>query len=610
MKELIYDEHSIQKMDAITHIREKSSMYIGSVEDPTHILIETLDNSCDETQSGFCDTIIVNINNKEGIFSVTDNGRGLPFNKKLPLMEDPPILICTNIYTSGKFKKGKDNDAYSLSIGTHGIGLTATYALSEFINFEIYRNKERAIYSLHHDGKITRNIDKFKGEKPFSTKVEFKPSKKYFDSCEVNVLKIRDRLLIASANFENLNITLIVDGKKEEIKYTEHQLIEENLSKNVDPWFKFNLEYKRTEEGIKCIETSRIVLGWDLDSDVVKQKFFTSVNLVPISDGGHLVKVNNIIKNIFQKYAKKENKEFDESDSLNWLRLYIDLKLINPSFDSQTKNRLAKSNKLEVLEEFEKQFEKAFKQHYEYFVTLMVKFEEYRRAIQNKKVLITSKRASNKFTKLIDCLSPTDGELFIVEGDSAVGGLQKMRDVNIHAFLPLKGKPMNAGENNIKQIMDNVEMSEIITSVGTGIAPHCNIDKIRYSKIILTADADPDGNHINVLLLSLFMKHMPDIIKNGYLYLCEPPLYGYGYDEKFVPLWTEEELEKARKDKKHILRFKGLGEYSNILIERFILKTKERRLLQLQWYDDIEKLISLVSDGVERKKLALGEWTL
>lgn len=610
MEKFCYDEHSIQKMDAITHIREKSSMYIGSVEDPTHILIETLDNSCDETQSGFCDTIIVDINNKDGIFSVTDNGRGLPFNKKLPLMEDPPVLICTNIYTSGKFKKGKDNDAYSVSIGTHGIGLTATYALSEFVNFEIYRKNEKAVYNLNHNGKITRNVEKYKDEKPFSTKVEFKPSKKYFDSCQVNVSQIRNRLLIASANFENLNIILIVDGEVEEIKYTEEQLIQENLSENIESWFDFDLEYKRTEEDIKCTETARIVLGWDIDSDTVKQKFFTSVNLVPISDGGHLLKVNNIIKSIFQKYAKKEKIEFDESDSLNWMRLYIDLKLINPSFDSQTKNRLAKSNKLEVLDDFEKQFEKQFKNQYEYFKTLMIKFEEYRKAIQNKKVLVTSKRASNKFSKLTDCLSPTDGELFIVEGDSAVGGLQGMRDIEKHALLPLKGVPLNAADKNTKKIMENAEMSEIITAVGTGIAPHCDIDKIRYSKIILTADADPDGNHINTLLITLFMKHMPEIIKGGFLYLCEPPLYGYGYNEKFVPLWNDNELETARKEGKNILRFKGLGEYSDVLIERFILKPKERRLLQLQWYDDIEKLISLVSDGAERKKLALGEWTL
>lgn len=609
MKDNSYDPNSIVQMDPLDHIRQRPSMYLGDVYNPTKLLIECLDNALDEVQATHADKILVSID-KDGSFTVADNGRGIPFDPKASLQEDKPILICNSIFTSGKFKKDQSDSAYNVAIGLHGVGLTAVRALSKTMSIDVVRKNIKANYKFHGHNSVDREfITKTENDK-WSTLIKAYPDKKYFESLDMDFETIKERLIIASANFAKLNIEFNYKGKLIEIKGNEIELVSNYLGKDVNKWYTFDIDYTRKlEDGGKCKESCKVIFGWDFDSDVTKTKEFTTINLGSVKGGIHVTKLQNSIKSIFTK-IKKSDYEFDENDTLCKFRCYINLKLVDPHFESQSKEKLSRKSKLEIMDELDNEIEKYFKKNKDESSELMKKFDEYHRSLQNKKLENKSKkRGSTEFTKLRDCKS-RDGELIIGEGDSAIGGLVKMRDTNIHALLPLRGVPPNAADMKIQKLIENVEVSDIIKAVGVGIDPHCEIDNIRYNKIILTADADPAGHFINVLLIGLFVKLMPDVIKKGYLYVCEPPLYGYGYDDKFIPLWTEKDLSDAKKSGKTIRRFKGLGEYSNIELKKFILNSKERKLIQLEWYDDVNKLLELLSSEVERRKLALGEWSL
>lgn len=617
MKKPEYDNSSIQKMDELDHVRARPSMYIGSCQHPTHLFIEVLDNALDECQNGYADKLFINIDNKKNKFEIADNGRGIPFDPKATLEEDRPVLICNSLFTSGKFKKESSDSAYDVAAGLHGVGLTAVRALSEKMYITVNRNNVEARYKFTGKNNIEREFEN-KTKNIWSTQILVKPNKEYFEDLTLDLVLIKERLLIAGINFPNIDIDFTVDGKKIKMeKGTEKDLISNYLGKNIENWYEFETTYDRvlisedSNKKNKCKEYCKIIIGWDFNSGITKNKEFTTINLTKVQTGVHVVKLHNIIKTLFTKL--KKTYEFDENDILAYLRCYINLKIVDPHFESQTKERLSRKTKLEIFDNIEKEIEKYFKKNKETTDYLFEKFQEYHKSLQNKKVKTNNRgRALSQNTKLRDCLS-RDGELIIGEGDSAMGGVLKMRDKNKHAVLPLRGVPPNAMTTTLTKLMENVEARDIILAVGTGTTNNINIANIRYSKIILAADADPAGHFINVLLIGLFIKLMPEVIKEGYLYLCEPPLYGYGKDDKMVPLWTEKELDKARASGKHIRRFKGLGEYSDYELQKFILNPNERKLVNIVWNDNelyINKIKELLSSNIERRLLALGEWVI
>lgn len=600
-----YDVSSIVEMSQLEHLRKNSGMYVGDAETATRLLEELLDNALDEVQAGHATIVGVFIDTKNKTFKVLDNGRGFPFDQNLPLDQDPPILSATKLFTSGKFKKGGNDSAYDIAVGLHGIGLVCCFALSEYMNIEIYRGGYKGTYNFLHDGDIERKQEK-SDKKPFSTKIEVKPSSKYFTNIGVDLKKIEERLEIAVANCPSLKAVFKVDDKDRVITGTEKELLLKYIGDADLEWHCFS--------GSKKPESYDIRIGWDQDGSPTP-KSFTTVNLCKVSDGAHVTKVYNTIKNFFSTQAKKKKFTFQPSDSLVGLRVYINLKLISAAFAEQVKDRLSSRSDLGVMDDFERKFEKYLLSDTDLLDELLTKFQEYRTKVTNKNILKENNNTSGKtrgftkLTKLRDCIH-VGGELLIGEGDSAVGGLIRVRDPKKHAILPLRGVIPNAITK--KDFHENQELKDIIVACGCGIENHCDISKLRYDKIILAADADPAGHWITALLITLFAYKMAPVVQAGKLYVCKTPLFGYRDDKKkLVPLWDDIQVENARNSGKKILRFKGLGEFDPPDLRVFTLDEKTRNLIQVKWSNDnSEKLFKLMSTTEDRRKLVLGEWSL
>lgn len=602
-----YTTNDISQLDPLDHIRLRPSMYIGSSETPTHLLIECLDNSVDEVQNGFADKILVSINNKTGEFIVADTGRGLPFDYKLSLLDDPPILICNSIFTSGKYKKDNEDSAYKVAAGLHGVGLTCVNALSEYMNIDIFKDGKHGSYSFKYKEEPKRNPIKDKKDPKFSTVFTVKPHSKYFESLKINETVVRERLIIAASNFPNLVIALKIDDDIEYIKGSENNLIEKYLGKDVEQWHEFE---SSNQNKLKSHENCVVKFGWDFSNNSTKMETFTTVNFVKVESGVHIKKVTDIIENVFQKLAKKNKFEFNSNDALNWLRLYINLKIVNVEFESQTKEKLSKKTDLSVMDTIESKIENYFKK-YENINYLLEKFEFYRNSMQNKKITKgndSGKRGLTSLTKLRDC-TMAGGELLIGEGESAVGGLIQTRNPKKHAILPLRGVTINATTKKLSDILQNDVVSNIIKAIGCGITPHCDLSKLRYKKIILAADADPAGEFITALLITLFAKITPELIKNNNLYICKTPLYGHGFNSKFKPIWSDEELEELKSNNIKIRRFKGLGQFNPSELKTVTLDEDTRKLELVKWDDDMcKKLFDVMSDSSLKRKLVMDEY--
>ena len=598
-----YTTKDVYVMEQIEHIRKSTGMYVGSTETATRLVEELLDNALDEVQAGYCDRIQINIDTKDKTIRILDNGRGIPFNQKLPPEEDPPIMIATKLFSSGKFEKEKGS-AYQIASGLHGVGLVAVNALSDWMEVEIYRDKKHSIYIFKEATKeIQRFWTKPEGKnKPFSTMITIKPSGKYFLSTRIDIDIIKERLRIASANFPNLKTYLTEDDKKYEISgETEEDLINEYLTETENlEWIQF--------ENKKGSEYCSLKLTWDTDYPV-SQKIFSCVNLIRVHSGAHIKFLHNALKKVFAQLAKKYKYDFKPDDCFAFLRCYLNMKIIKTSFEAQVKVKLESKSNLSIMNPIENYLKKYLEDHEELRTNLLEGFQAYRKALQNRKLIkIGGKnRSSTKFTKLRDCRN-AGGELLIGEGDSAVGGLLDVRDPKKHAVLPLRGVIMNILKN--PDWHKSTEIREIVQAIGTGVEDECDVSKLRYSKIILAADADPAGSFITTLLIVLFAKLTPEIIKSGKLYICVTPLHGTRKKGKLVPLWTEKELVEARSRNMPIKRFKGLGEFSPADLKVFTLDSKTRKLIKVSWSDRYEKLFKLMISSSEKRKLVMGKWSI
>lgn len=592
-----YNSTSIIQMSERDHVRKAPGMYIGSTEDPTRLLDEVLDNALDEVQhSKKCDRIAVSIDTKRNTFVVIDNGRGMPFNQNLSIEKDPPVLACTHMRTSGKFYKSKTGSAYKIAAGLHGVGLTAVNFLSDQLVIDIIRDNKHAIYKFDYNGKIDRSEEKLQSNKnPFSTKIMVKPSSKHFKNLTINIKHIEERLRIACSEYPHLNSVLVVDDKKKIIKGTQTELILDYLG-NVTHWI--SLEENNNPESYF------IKFGWDKEDSSTSSKTLSVVNLIRVLDGSHLNRFYKALRTVFFEFSKKYKYEFEPDDCLRCLRVYMNLKLCETSFEAQIKVRLGKDTNLSIMDSLEDKLRSYLKKNEDFLKDLLNRFQSYRNSLKGKKVLITgnSKRVSSEFTKLNDC-TMEEGELLIGEGDSAVGGIIQVRDPKKHAILPLRGVIPNAFLQ--KDHLKNVEIREILQALGCGIGKEFNINNLRYKKIILAADADPAGQFITVLLIGLFISVTPELIKQGKIYVCQTPLFGYGRGSEFVPLWTEEELQKRIQSGKEFRRFKGLGEFNPNELKRFTLDEDSRKLIQLEWSSNISDIINLYSTSTEKRNLMM-----
>jgi DNA gyrase/topoisomerase IV subunit B len=590
-----YSAKDVRVLKEVEHIQLNPGMYVGDTSNPVHLIEEALDNALDEALAGYATIIAVVIDSKNNIYSVLDNGRGIPIE------DNTPVTISSKLFSGAKFQDKKT--AYEISSGLHGVGLVAVNALSEFYNVEIYRNKKHALYQFKKSKLKKSSVNK-NGESPFSTKIEFKPDKKYFETLTPDLDRIRRRLTTASAEMPgDITFILKIDDNQEKFNLDLQKHFQNSCLTSDNEVSPMLLYAEKKPESFK------VLFAYE-EKGPITPRVISSVNLLPVDGGGtHLNYFYEMLRDFFVTKSKKLGYKFQPQDSLVGLRAYLMLNLIEPKFSGQTKEKLTnrKTDFDFYMKTLRHQLEVWGDTNESELDILLERFQQYRRKLDSKKLTTNGtggRRASTKFTKLRDCTTRT-GELYIVEGDSAGGSIIQSRDPRIHAVLPLRGKSI-PNVTTRKNILENKEVSEMIKAIGTGVGPHFNIKRIRYDKIICATDADHDGNHIACLMSMAMAILLPEIVKAGKYYIAQTPLFAINEKKLFKPLWTDKEVEKARKDGRTLTRFKGLGELSPNQLKVCLLDEKNRNLMPVTYSKNIKNLIKLFSSAEQKRRLVSG----
>lgn len=591
--------NGFEVLSDIEHVRKRPGMYTGSMATPQGILTEVVDNALDEALNSYASNVELHVNNETGEVIISDNGRGMPQG----VYADPQgpydgysitELIHTKLFSSAKFTRQN----YYRSIGLHGVGLVVCNALSEFLTCCVYANKQKTTYYFVDAELKDIKVEPTDRPKRYTgTIIHFKPSIEYYESLEYDLKPIERRLKM----FRYLYPKCVISVNNENIEVTGLE--------DIHSTFESNLPLIEIKE-----DNFYLAFTYNLEDTTLHK--YGYVNLLPVNEGTHLIYVNSILRNVWSELAGTH--EFERDDCFLGLSVLFSVYLENAQFSSQTKERLI-SSKLDIKDvcgDLEAKLLTVLKsrKYFESFTKpLLIRFHEYRRSMKRLRVIdyvkeaikygdvdTKSSRVSRKTTvkKLFDCTSSSrdETELFIVEGQSAGGSILQCRDLKIHAVLPLRGKPLNPMNTALDKIVANVEFRALINAIGTGVAPLERVENIRYSKIILVSDADPDGKAIEAILLGAFLKLFPELVNSGYLYVCDAPLF-WQKSRGFV--WDFKDLNLS----KPFQRFKGLGEMNPDQIQEAIVNPSNRRLHQVSIIDGDDKnyAIQLVSSSVIRK---------
>ena len=575
-----YDASDIQVLEGLEAVRKRPGMYIGTtdIKGLHHLVWEIVDNAIDESLAGYCKNIEVIINKGNSI-TVKDDGRGIPVDIHPKTKKSTVETVYTVLHAGGKFGGG----GYKVSGGLHGVGASVVNALSKWVEVTVYKNG-KINFIRFEEGGHTKEPLKVIGDcdaNRTGTTVTFKPDPEIFDTdiYDYNTLKVRIREL-AFLN-KGLKITLR-DDRDEEDTTGETFIYEGGISEYV----KFiNQEKTPIHEDIIHFEGEEDNVMFEVAlqyTDGYNENIYSFVNNINTHDGGtHEEGVKRALTRVINNYARKNNilKEKDESltgdDVKEGLTMIISCKHPNPQFEGQTKGRLGNS-------EVRKLADNVFSEGFEKF--LLENPDEARAIVEKSMLACRARNAAKKareitrksematttfFGKLSDCKSkdPEVSEIFIVEGDSAGRSAKKGRDSMTQAILPLRGKILNVEKARLDRALGNEEIRTIITAFGTGIGNEFNLDKLRYDKIIIMTDADVDGSHIRVLLLTLFYRFFRPIVEAGHVYAAQPPLFRimHGKIRKYVLDEKEKEdylnsLDENVRSKAEIARMKGLGE--------------------------------------------------
>ena len=619
-----YGADEIQILEGLEAVRKRPGMYIGSTSSRGlhHLVYEIVDNAVDEALAGFCDTIHVTINPDNSV-TVTDNGRGIPvgINHKsgLPAVE----VVFTVLHAGGKFGGG----GYKVSGGLHGVGASVVNALSVWLEVEICH--EGKVYRQRYErGKVAKKLEVIGECEPgkTGTKVTFLPDGEIFETTIFDYSILQQRFREMAFLTKGLKIILRDERPQEPIEKTFHyeggiKEFVEYLNRSTTPLYE-QIIYC---EGIVNNVSVEVAMQ---HNDSYKENSYGFVNNITTPEGGtHIVGFRNALTKTFNDYARKNKLLKDNEPNLTGediregLTAIISVKIEDPQFEGQTKQKLGNSEARgavdNVVSEQLQIFLEQNPQVAKVTVEKSVMAQRAREAARKARDLTRRKSALDGMSlpgKLADCSdkNPEKCEIYIVEGDSAGGSAKTARDRATQAILPLRGKILNVEKARLDRIYGNAEIKAMITAFGTGIHEDFDISKLRYHKIIIMTDADVDGAHISTLLLTFMYRFMPDLIKEGYVYLAQPPLYKLERNKKVWYAYSDEELdsilqEVGRDNNNKIQRYKGLGEMDAEQLWDTTMDPEHRVLLRVTMDDETASELdltftTLMGDKVEPRR--------
>ena len=619
-----YGADQIQILEGLEAVRKRPGMYIGSTSARGlhHLVYEIVDNSIDEALAGYCDTIFVSIN-KDNSVTVIDNGRGIPvgINHKtgLPAVE----VVFTVLHAGGKFGGG----GYKVSGGLHGVGASVVNALSEWLEVEIYQGGK--IYKQRYErGKVIYKL-KVIGEcdpEKTGTKVTFFPDAEIFEETVFDYDVLKQRFREMAFLTRGLKIVLRDERQEELIEKTFHyeggiKEFVSYLNKSKTALYD-QIIYCEGKKDNVYVEAAM------QHNDSYSDNTYGFVNNITTPEGGtHIVGFRNALTKTFNDYARKNKLLKDSEPNLSGediregLTAIISVKLEEPQFEGQTKQKLGNSEARGAVDSVvSSQLEIFLEQNpnvAKMTVEKSVMAQRAREAARKARDLTRRKSALEGMSlpgKLADCSDkdPVNCEIYIVEGDSAGGSAKTARDRATQAILPLRGKILNVEKARLDKIYANAEIKAMITAFGTGIHDDFDISKLRYHKIIIMTDADVDGAHISTLLLTFLYRFMPELIKQGYVYLAQPPLYKLEKNKKVWYAYSDDELneiltEVGRDGNNKIQRYKGLGEMDAEQLWDTTMDPEHRVLLRVTMDDETSSELdltftTLMGDKVEPRR--------
>ncbi|MFP4016969.1 MAG: DNA topoisomerase (ATP-hydrolyzing) subunit B [Halanaerobiales bacterium] len=595
-----YNASQIEVLEGLEAVRKRPGMYIGStgIRGLHHLVWEVVDNSIDEFLAGYGNTITVNIESGN-IVTVEDQGRGIPADIHQDTGLPAAQVVMTTLHAGGKF----NNNAYKVSGGLHGVGISVVNALSEwlelttYVNGNEYKQKYRRGIPVTEFKKVGTTVNT-------GTKISFKPDPEIFEVTEFKYETLAHRLQESAFLNKELSF-LLIDNRGEKIRKEKYQYdggikaFVEYLNKNR------SLLHEHVIYNEETIDDYYIEMGIQYN-DGYNERIFSYANNISTIDGGyHVTGFKTALTKAINNFAKtnkltKKDQSLNGNDVREGITAIINVKLPDPQFEGQTKSKLGNSELRSIVES----------SVYEYLSLYLDSNPDIGKIIVDKALqAVRARKASKKAReltrrksalssnslpgKLADCASrkPEESELFMVEGDSAGGSAKQGRNRHFQAILPLKGKILNVERARLDKILNNTEVATIITALGTGIGEEFDINKLRYHKIIIMTDADVDGAHIATLILTLFYRYMPELIENGHVYLAQPPLYKVSWRNNEEYLYNDNALDELKKELKSgfsIQRYKGLGEMNPRQLWNTTMDPETRKLLKVEIDDEIE----------------------
>lgn len=615
-----YNAEQIHVLEGLEAVRKRPAMYIGSTSSRGlhHLVYEVVDNSIDEALAGYCSDIKVIIH-KDNSITVIDNGRGIPVDmmkkEKKPAVE----VIMTVLHAGGKFGDG----GYKVSGGLHGVGVTCVNALSEHMEVEVRRGGK--CYGIEFaKGKTSKKLYEKGDCETTGTTVHFKPDATIFTETEYSYDTLR--LRIRELAFLNKGITIsLTDERAEDKSETFHfagGIIEyvEFMDKDKD---KINPKpiYLEGEKNAVIVEVAMQYC------DTYSENIFTYVNNINTEEGGtHLSGFRKALTRTINAYARKTNMLKENEDALSGddvregLTAVLSLKVQNPQFESQTKIKLGNSEVMPIVDNLVgdtlAEFMEENPQVAKKLVEKAIIAARARLAARKARELTRRKNAMDLGGlpgKLADCKSRNveDTEIYLVEGDSAGGSAKQGRNSDFQAILPLRGKILNVEKARLDKVLSSEEIRNMITAFGCGIGDDFNLEKARYGKIIIMTDADVDGAHIRTLLLTFFYRYMQPLIKEGHVFIAQPPLYLIRKNQKqHYYAYSDEELQQildevGRDTNPYVQRYKGLGEMNPGQLWETTMDPAARTILQVHLEDaaEADRIFSiLMGDKVEPRR--------